>query len=79
MLDCRALGDATVVLQYVVESLLGALLHLVDAHSDEGRSQLPAYRVSSASIASSSLHAHLRVVIYLVENPLTLAPPAPPP
>lgn len=32
-------------LPYVVEGLLAALLHLVDTASEEGRQQLPAYRV----------------------------------
>lgn len=32
-------------LQYVVEGLLAAFLHLVDTRSEEGRSQLPTYGV----------------------------------
>lgn len=35
-------------LQYVMEGLLAALLDLVDDDSDEGRRQLPAYRVRRA-------------------------------
>lgn len=36
-----------VLLAYVVESLLAALLHLVDSTSEDGRRQLPAYRVNN--------------------------------
>lgn len=47
LLGKRAGGNSRLLrgLQYVVEGLLAALLNLVDASSEEGRRQLPAYRV----------------------------------
>lgn len=41
-------------LQYVMEGLLAALLNLVDAGSEEGRRQLPAYRVSGGGKCSGT-------------------------
>lgn len=53
----RAGGDGravrAVLLPYVVEGLLAALLYLVDTHSEEGRRQLAAYRVSRFTLLLS--------------------------
>ena len=51
-LDRRAEADDRFVrgLQYVIEGLLAVLLHLVNTGSEEGRSQLSAYGVSTKSV-----------------------------
>lgn len=50
----RVGGDGRAVrallLPYVVEGLLAALLHLVDPYSEDGRRQLPTYRVRTRSV-----------------------------